>query len=107
MFTVDARPARQHLVVAPAGELDFFTAPALRDAVRHARDEGWNDLVLDLRGVTFMDSAGAHLMLDLRQEAAGGLRCSMVDPPRPVRRVLELVKLPQVLPRIDLHDLPA
>lgn len=105
MLLVNVRPARKHLVIAPVGEIDFFTVPLAREAVRDALGSGWRDIVLDLREVTFMDSAGAKLLLELRSRSVDGVRFLMVEPPRPVRRVLDLVDAPRVLPRIEPHQL--
>ncbi len=46
-----------------AGELDLVTAPALEAAVQRVRDDGASELVLDLRGVVFMDSSGLRTVL--------------------------------------------
>jgi anti-anti-sigma factor len=59
--------------LAPRGELDIATVPPLDRALRRAQAS--SDLVvLDLSGLEFMDSTGAHLLLDAdrRMRAAGG-----------------------------------
>jgi anti-sigma B factor antagonist len=43
------------VVVAPVGELDLASAPALREALQGAWDSGETLVVLDLRQVTFAD----------------------------------------------------
>jgi anti-sigma B factor antagonist len=40
------------------GELDIGTAPQLAEAVDAALDDGCREVVLDLAGTTFVDSAG-------------------------------------------------
>lgn len=104
---IHTRPARRSLVVAAAGELDFVTAPRLRATVTQAVDDGWDDLVLDLRGMTFCDSAGLHLLLDLRDRAdRDGLRCAIGTGARRVERLLAVAGLEDVLPRVDVDVLP-
>jgi anti-anti-sigma factor len=103
-FDVHLRPAREHLVIAPIGELDFSTAPAVHDALREAHDAGWTDIVIDLTGVTFMDSAGLHLLLELHRRTKHGMRCAMTEPSPFVARLLDAVAMTSILPRVDpLH----
>jgi anti-sigma B factor antagonist len=73
-----------------AGELDMATAPrieqALRQAERHARL-----VVLDLRGLTFMDCSGIHVIVDASLRArSGGHRLVLVRGPSQVDRVFAL-----------------
>ena len=55
--------------LAVAGELDAFSAPKLRSALREARAAG-EALVLDLRGLRFMDSSGLAVILAAHEHAA-------------------------------------
>lgn len=89
------------LVVAIAGELDPNTADAIRDQVRQlAGDQRAPELVLDLSKVTFMDSAGVRVIVELhhdRQRAGGRLiLVNIADSPR---RVLDLSGLTAELGR--------
>lgn len=60
------------VVVAPHGELDLATVGRLRDEL--ARQASATLLVLDLRGLSFMDSSGLTLVVEQqrRAEAEGG-----------------------------------
>jgi anti-sigma B factor antagonist len=49
--------------VVPQGELDLATAPVLDAQLRDVRDAGRDELVVDLRGLTFIDSTGVQLLL--------------------------------------------
>lgn len=78
------------LRVALAGELDLATAPAAAKELKAAQAR--SPLVwLDLRGLTFMDSSGVHLVAaaQTRTRRRGG-RLVIVNCPPPVRRVFEL-----------------
>jgi anti-sigma B factor antagonist len=59
--------------VAVTGELDIATVPRLDRALRRAQAAA-DSIVLDLRGLDFVDSSGAHLLLaaDRRIRQAGG-----------------------------------
>ena len=58
-----------HTVVGVTGEIDVATAPALRDSVLGLLNRGATSLVLDLRGVTFVDSTGVG------RQGPGGSAC--------------------------------
>ncbi len=50
-------------VVRVAGEIDVYTAPQLREHLDHEIEGGTHDLVVDLSGVTFMDSTGLGVLV--------------------------------------------
>jgi len=100
-FAVEVRPCREQIVVEVHGEVDLATAPRLRDVVADAVDDGWSRLVVDLRAVSFMDSAGVHLLLDLKAMGQHGVECHMIDGRPEVHRVLELCELQDVLDHVE------
>lgn len=94
-FRLSTGPTGPVLVIA--GELDTHTARALRAGLAAADPDG-DEVVVDLSGVTFADSAtlGVFVVEHRRLEAAG--RCLvLLDPGPAVRRVLELSGLVRVL----------
>ncbi|QRP43599.1 STAS domain-containing protein [Amycolatopsis sp. FDAARGOS 1241] len=54
-------------VVTVAGEIDLVTAPELDEVVSGAVDESPDVLVVDLRGVTFLSSAGLQVLAAAHQ----------------------------------------
>jgi anti-anti-sigma factor len=91
------------LVLALHGELDLATAPAVEDAVLdRVRDGGW--VVLDLRGLEFMDSSGVRVIVaahSVAHECDGRLTIVRAVPGGPVQRVLEISGLEGVLELVD------
>ena len=69
-LTVDVRPgeAGGRTVVAAAGEVDLTSADRLAAAVREALGQG--PVLLDLEGVTFMDSSGIRVLDALLRDCA-------------------------------------
>jgi anti-sigma B factor antagonist len=55
--------------VAMGGELDVFTAPHLRSALAEAAPRSDQTLVLDLRGLSFIDSSGLAVILGAHERA--------------------------------------
>ena len=89
---------RDHVRVAPAGELDLATCAPLRAQLDDLWDSGWTDIVLDLREVTFMDSTALHVVLDNHRRAGrDSMRFSLIDGPAAVARVLDITGLRGVL----------
>lgn len=85
-------------VVRLCGELDKFAAGVVRD--RLTALSGNDPLVIDLGGVSFVDSAGLHCLFAVARTVAarhGRLAC-VVSLDNPIRRVLELVQLGSVAP---------
>ncbi|MFD7703652.1 STAS domain-containing protein [Streptomyces caelestis] len=108
----DRAEQREHLSVAatatdgvrvlnPAGEIDHHTGDALRHALDVA-DTAHPRVVVDLRGVTFMDSSGINVLIAAHHaltRAGGWLR--LAAPTDTVMRTLQIVGVDAV---IDCHD---
>lgn len=91
---LDPRKVGVHTVVGVTGELDVATAPLLRDTLLGLLNRGAESLVVDLRGVTFIDSTGVGSLLRIhhRQGLLGGSVHFVTDQPA-VLRVLDLMQL--------------
>ena len=77
--------------MVPRGELDLASIDRLEREVGELRGVGFEELVVDLRGVEFLDSAGLRLLLSLRDDAQrGGYGLALVRGPACVQRVFEL-----------------
>jgi anti-sigma B factor antagonist len=84
-------PERERVRVAPVGELDLATAPELRATIDELLGAGFDDVVVDLAGVTFLDSSGLHVLLALHAAAElGGYRFRLRPGPPGVQRIFEL-----------------
>jgi anti-anti-sigma factor len=93
-------------VVAVAGELDIAGAPQLLSAVASLAQAGTGAIAIDLSALTFIDSSGINALRSaVRSANARGVGAIVAAPSERVQRVLELVKLAEVLPLE--HSLPA
>src|SRR3954464_13274409 len=63
-FSVVTEISGDHRRVRPNGELDIAAREELDMALAAAEATGVGDVVLDLRGVSFMDSAGVHAAVE-------------------------------------------
>jgi anti-anti-sigma factor len=92
-------------IARPSGELDLATVETLRSAFDTIGPA--SRLVLDLRGLSFIDSSGLHLLaaLDLRTKR-DGIQLSLIAPPPPVDRPIRLWGFDRALPFLqDTEDL--
>lgn len=107
-FGVEVDPGEVS-VVAPVGELDLLTVDELEGAMQQALDRGCRHLVLDLRGLSFMDSQGLHLVMRWNSYAEqSGFAFGVIQGGPAVRRLFEIVGLLDQLPFLDsIGDGPA
>jgi anti-sigma B factor antagonist len=102
-FSVTRRRAHGAIVVVPTGEIDLATVEALQDEIDSAAAEA-NSVVLDLREVAFIDSAGLRLVVHSSKALeTGGGTFAVVRGPREVQRVFDLVGLDG---RVTMLDRP-
>ena len=105
-FRVDIVPDRDAVRVSPVGEIDLSTVSEIRAELHELKEVGFTRLVLDLRGTTFLDSTGLHLILEEYAAAqADGAQFALVAGPPEVQRVFELTGLGAQLPFSDLAEL--
>jgi anti-sigma B factor antagonist len=89
---------RNAYVVTLAGELDVATAPALQDELERVSAEGATDAVVDLLGVSFVDSVALGILVDASKQMKaqrGTLRIVCDD--RRIARIIEITGLDRVL----------
>jgi anti-sigma B factor antagonist len=92
-------------VVAVTGELDIWSSPELRRRVDEALRSGRNSLVLDLDGVTHMDSSGLAALIaahQLTEERRG--RLALVITSESVRRTVEVRGLDRLFTIVATRD---
>jgi anti-sigma B factor antagonist len=88
------RPADDVAVVQASGELDIHTSHEFRGYLVGAVEEGVALVVVDLSGVTFIDSSALGALVGgARRSAELGNRLAIVCPPGSVARVLEITGL--------------
>ncbi|KUH40586.1 MULTISPECIES: STAS domain-containing protein [Streptomyces] len=86
-------------VVTVHGEIDHTSRDTLHRALTPAPDGGRPRTVIDLGGVSFMDSSGVNVLIAAHQSATGAdgwLR--LADPQESVLRLVRLVGLDTVIP---------
>lgn len=81
------------------GTLDMATAPQLEQQLTELREAGWQLIIVDLGGLSFMDSSGLRLLLRWDSEARkDGFGLQLAPGPAPVQRVFELTGMLDRMP---------
>jgi anti-sigma B factor antagonist len=102
-------------VVAVSGEIHVSTAPEFSRGLVALQEAGATALVLDLRGVEFIDSTGLSVLLNaLRRARRAGGRLAIVCANPTVLRLFEITGLtrtfdirPELEPALALVQAPA
>ena len=90
-------------VIALTGELDLSSAPALDEEIaRLTTAEGVRRVIVDLRGLAFLDSSGLRVvaMAERRLDAAGR-PLALVRGVETVQRVFEITRMDDRLTFVD------
>jgi anti-anti-sigma factor len=88
------------------GELDAASTEAVAALVAQA-PPGPQELRLDLSELTFMGSEGVRLIVNLARARTGPGELVLVNPTRPVKRVIELTGIERLANLRVLSDVPA
>jgi anti-sigma B factor antagonist len=91
--------------IALAGELDISSAPGVDEELTRIEVDAPAVVVLDLRGLAFMDSTGLRLIVSADARAREqGRRLVVVRGPEAVQRIFRVTRLDE---RLDMVDDPA
>ena len=87
------------VVMRVTGEVDVVTAAPLREELARHMGSHQPDLIVDVSGVTFMDSTGLGVLVRaVRQVHERGGRMELVSDEEPVMELLRPTALADVLP---------
>ena len=105
-FRVVVRTERDVVRVCPFGEVDIDTVDRVREQLENATAMGARHVVLDLRGVSFLDSTGLHLVLDADAASrAQAWEFGLIGAPPDVQRVFDLTGSRARLPFLTAAEL--
>lgn len=92
-------------VLDVSGEIDVYTAPQFKEAVNHILDSGQKHLIINMAGVTYMDSSGFGTLLSAtkRIRPEGGT-VSLVKVNSAIDRILRITRLSTVFATYDTVD---
>jgi len=89
------------IIVRLAGELDLYNAHAVREELAAAAERGPERLVVDLSGLTFIDSTGLGVLIEARTRLANRRAFLLAAPGLETRRALQISGLDR---HFTVHD---
>jgi len=89
------------VIVRLVGELDLYNAHLVRDELVAAAEREPERLVVELSGVTFIDSTGLGVLIEARTRLANRRAFLLVAPGLETRRALEISGLDR---HFSVHD---
>ncbi len=104
-FQIEQRAGTSPPVIAVSGEIDVATAPLLRESLHGVIAGGESTIILDLLGVTFLDSTALGVLvgaLKRCREAGGELQVVVADPR--IVKIFEITGLTSVFTIADSLD---
>lgn len=104
-FQVDTQTTGRTITFALSGELDLVSSPILEQALAQAYDSDFELMIVDLRGLEFMDSTGLHRLVAAQQRALeSGRRFGLVRGGEQVQRLFDLTGIAELLPTVQSPD---
>jgi anti-sigma B factor antagonist len=97
-FQCEVVPEGDVVHVRPSGELDIATAPEVAAPLAKVSADGHRKVVVDLAGLTFVDSSGMRVLVEAYRAAAQhGVEFAVLPGPPAVQRAFEMAGLKDVL----------
>jgi anti-anti-sigma factor len=100
-FEITERRDAEQTTLELVGELDLAVVDSVRAALSSAKDDAPSRVLVDISGLTFMDSSGLALLVEARQAAAAAGREFVITQPR--GQVRKLFQLTGMLDGFVLH----
>jgi anti-anti-sigma factor len=98
-FRCEVRPQGEELWIVVEGEFELDSAETVSTTLGEHIDHDYRSVVLDLGGVTFMDSSGLRVAIEASKAATGrGLGFAMVPGPPAVQRIFAITGTSDMFP---------
>ena len=101
-LTITSEPGKEIVTIRPAGSLDSNTYTSLQDHIAAATKSKPRALVLDLRDLSYISSAGVRVVIATQKamKAAGG-EFAMTNLQPQIRKVFEII---MALPSLNVFE---
>src|SRR4029079_12839361 len=97
----DSSEGPRRIVIWVTGDLDADTARAVRARLSQAERQGRSDVVLDLTGVSFVDSAGVTAIVSGAESLRTQGKLRVISPPERLAAILPDAGMPDVFEIIE------
>jgi anti-sigma B factor antagonist len=93
------------VVITLEGEVDLCAAPELEESLNRVAAGPASSIVVDLDRVSFMDSAGVHVLLQFSLAPENRSRLALTRGSRQVQRLFEVTGVERYLPFVPSPEL--
>ena len=101
-FRVETHTTGRVTTLTVTGELDLLSSPALEQELDRAHATDCDVILLDLRGLEFMDSTGLHVLVKAQQrEQDSGRSLVLTKGGEQVQRLLDLTGVAELIKIVD------
>ena len=101
-FSIGKAHVPGRVVVTVRGELDAASAPRLKDALQNLGRKDDHDVVVDVEGLTFIDSSGVYVLIQaLKRMSTEGRQLTLRGGDCRAYKVLDVCRLTSVF---DIPD---
>jgi anti-sigma B factor antagonist len=106
-FEIEVQERDSSVLVRLSGEIDLGAVEAIETELLPLEDR-FPNVILDLRGVTFLDSTGLRGIVSADARARkNGFELKIIRGPEQVQKILYLAGLDKILPLVDPEELGA
>jgi anti-sigma B factor antagonist len=102
LLQLETEEADSYVRLALSGELDIASAPQVEEALNRIEANQPGLILIDLRGLEFMDSTGLRTVVSADSRAREeGRRLAVVRGPEQVERIFTVTRLNERLEMVD------
>jgi anti-sigma B factor antagonist len=106
-YAIEVERGDGKAVVRVTGEFDLAATEAVESTLQSVEEEGNGVIVLDLRGITFLDSTGLRTITSADHRAReAGRELRIVRGPEQVQKLLYVTGMDKILPLVDDPEEP-
>lgn len=100
-FQAELRTEPDAVVIVLSGELDANAAPEFRDKIETAASQDISKLVLDIKELSYMASAGLRTLVFARQKMGSEVEIIVVGAQEAVRETIEMTGFHHSVDMVD------
>lgn len=102
---VTERVVGQVVILSLSGQLVFKDRKGLQQSLKVAQGKSPKKIVLNMEGLTYMDSAGLGLIALAQEQAKlDNIVFGLVSPVGPVKKILDMTHLPTLMPIYETEE---
>ena len=104
-MNITERVVGQVVILSLSGKFVFDSRKVFPPALREAKKKTPRKIVLNMEGLTFIDSAGLGLLaIGFEQAKLVHIALCLVNPVGAVRQIIDLAQLPKIIPVYETEE---